>query len=80
MKLYFMPQPCPKNSPMGLSTLGCSCPSQYIRKTRLRRSISSLLDMVTQMCLTIPAPAISAMATVSPFGIFRQSAFPPERS
>ena len=67
-KGYASPQPCPKKSPSGHSTLECSSPSQYIRNTALRRIIGSSQRNVSQMCLTIPDSGMSASVTVSPEG------------
>ena len=56
---------------------GFSSPSQCILRTSFLRYHSSLLRMVTQTCLTQPAPSISARTAFSPAEMLMKSLFPP---
>ncbi len=65
---------------MGASTLGASSPSQYILRSIFLRCQRSEQPRVTQICLTQPAPLISASVNLSPGGTLKKSLLAPVAS
>src|SRR5271170_5341760 len=67
----YSPNPNPKKSPIGASTLGVASSSQYIRSTIFFKWYASSDENVNQICVISPGPASSKIVSVSPGAITR---------